>query len=156
MALNSQTILNAIESHARRLGHFDQVNTHEPKKPPGNGLTCAIWVQHIGRALSSGASSTSAYVIFTIRIYSNMLQEPQGQIDPNMMIATDALINAFQSDFELKDENGNPLVRAVDLLGSEGQPLEAIAGYVTINNVMFRTVDIMLPLIVNDIWEQVA
>lgn len=151
MALNSQTILNAIESHALRLGHFEQVNTHEPKKPPGNGLTCAIWVQHIGRALSSGANSTSAYVIFTMRIYSNMLQEPQGQIDPNMMKATDDLINAFQSDFTL-----DGLVRSVDLLGSEGQPLEAIAGYVTINNVMFRTIDIMLPLIINDVWSQVA
>lgn len=151
MSLNSKPILDAIVSHAARSGYFEKINTVEPKAPPGNGLTCAIWTQHIGRAVSSGASSTSGYLIFTVRLFSNMLQEPQGQIDPNMMVAVDALVNAYQADFTL-----DGLVRAVDLLGMEGQALEANAGYVTINNVMFRTFDITLPLIINDVWDQVA
>lgn len=151
MPLDSQALLDKLETQALQIGYFDKVNMHEPKKPPGHELTAAIWVQHIGRATSSGASSTSAYVIFNIRIYANMLQEPQQGIDPQVMIATDVLMNKFQGNFTL-----DGLVRAVDLLGIEGEKLEANAGYVTINSVMFRTMDITVPLIINDVWDQVA
>ena len=39
MAVDIDSVLNAIVSHALTTGYFDQVNQHEPKNRPGAGLT---------------------------------------------------------------------------------------------------------------------
>lgn len=150
MSLNTTAILSAIESHALALGLFESVNTHEPKNAPGNGLRVAIWCDRIEPALSSGLQQTSARVVFNVRIYSNMLQEPQDAIDPNIATAVDGLMAAYSGDFDL---GGN--VRNVDLLGMAGPPLQAQAGYLEQDGKMFRVMTITLPLIVNDVWSQV-
>jgi hypothetical protein len=56
---------------------------------------------------------------------------------------------AYSGDFTLGD-----VVQEVDLLGEVGVPLRAQAGYITINQTMYRCMDITLPLIVNDLWSQ--
>lgn len=150
MSLNTLAILDKVQSHAMALGLFERVNTHEPKNAPGNGLTVAIWVQSIAPARGSGLASTSAHVVYSVRIFSNMLQEPQDAIDPNIIEAVDKLMDAYSGDFEL---GGN--VRQVDLLGASGAPMSAQAGYVNQDNKLFRTMTVSLPLIVNDVWEQV-
>jgi hypothetical protein len=90
-------------------------------------------------------------VEFTLRMFSNMLQEPQDAIDPEMLRSVDVLMGAYSSDFDL-----GGTVRNVDLLGAHGVGLSAVAGYLSVDNKMFRVVDVTLPLIVNDVWEQVA
>jgi hypothetical protein len=152
--VNSRALMDAVASHAAASGYFDHVPKHEPKNPPGNGLHAAVWVNHIGPVRSSGLKSTSAIVVLHVRIGANMLQEPQDEIDPNIMDATDALMTAYSADFTL-----GGLVRSVDLLGANGRELRADAGYLTIggaNGGMFRVMVIQVPLIINDAWEQVA
>lgn len=149
MSLDTLSILNAVQSHAMASGHFERVNRHEPKNAPGNGLSAAIWVDRIEPVQSSGLSSSSAIVTLNIRVYTNMLAEPQDAIDPNIATAVDALIGAYSSDFEL---GGN--VRCVDLLGQSGQGLTAQAGYLEQDHKMYRVMTISLPLIVNDVWSQ--
>lgn len=145
-------MLDSIVSHAMGLGVFERVNTSEPKNAPGNGPTAAIWLQHVGPLpAASGAARTSGRVEFTLRIYSNMLQEPQDAIDPGMLFALDVLFAAYSGDFDL-----GGTVRNVDLLGAHGHGLSAQAGYLSVDNKMFRVVDVTLPLIVNDMWDQVA
>jgi hypothetical protein len=135
-----------------RLGLFERVNTSEPKNAPGNGLTAAVWLQMVSPvAAASGLAATSARVEFMLRIYSNMLQEPQDAIDPEILSAVDVLMGAYSGDFDL-----GGTVRNVDLLGAHGVGLSAVAGYLSVDNKMFRVVDVTLPLIVNDVWEQVA
>lgn len=151
MALDISTILNNVISHAMASGMFERVNQHEPKNAPGNGLTCAVWVDRIAPTQSSGLSSTSAVVTFRIRLYSNMLQEPQDSIDPNIVLAVDSLMTAYSGDFDLGGS-----VRNVDLLGLAGLPLQAQAGYLNQDSKLFRVMDITLPVIVNDVWDQVA
>ena len=151
MALDISSILDGVVSHAMASGQFERVNQHEPKNAPGNGLTCAIWVDRIAPTTASGLASTSAVVTFRVRLYSGMLQEPQDAIDPNIVLAVDALMTAYSGDFDL---GGN--VRNVDLLGLAGIPLSAQAGYLNQDNKMFRVMDITLPVIVNDVWGQVA
>lgn len=152
MSLDSGILLEAIVSHAAASGHFERVNKHEPKNAPGNGLTAAAWVQRIDPVRTSGLKSTSARVVFTVRIFSNMLQEPQDEIDPNITAAVDALMNAYSGDFSL-----DGLARNVDLLGQHGVALSAQAGYVPIGNPpkLYRIMDISVPVIVNDVWTQV-
>jgi hypothetical protein len=150
--INSTGILNAIVSHAMGLGIFERVNTSEPKNNPGNGLTAAIWVQHIGPvAAISGLASTTARIEFTIRLYTNMLAEPQDDIDPVMLEAVDELLNVYSSDFDL-----GGMVRNVDLLGAHGNGLSAQAGYINQGGTLYRVMDVVLPVIINDVWEQVV
>lgn len=152
MTLNTTAILDAVVSHALSTGLFERVNTHEPKQDPGNGLSVAIWADRINPVpTTSGLSRTSARLVLFVRIIGNMMQEPQDQIDPAMVDATDTLMNAYSGDFDL---GGN--VMAVDLLGMSGEfTLSARAGYLSLNNRLFRVMTILLPLIVSDVWEQV-
>jgi hypothetical protein len=148
--MDAAGIFNAVQSHAMAAGLFERVNTAEPKGAPGNGLSCAIWVDEIGPVpRGSGLTATTARVVLQVRVFTNMLQEPPDAIDPNVVAAVDALMTAYSGDFELGGE-----ARNVDLLGQAGTPLSARAGYVTLDQTMFRVVTIQLPVIVNDAWTQ--
>lgn len=147
--INSRDLFDRISSHAMTLGLFETVNGHEPKSAPGRGLSAAVWVQSILPIKASGLDVTSGRVELSVRIYSNMLSEPQDDTDPNMIDAADALLSAYSADFDL----GNT-VRCIDLLGMYGNPLGAQAGYVSQDGKMFRVVTVTLPIIVNDIWNQ--
>lgn len=152
-ALDVVTILDAIQSHALTTGRFDSVNGAEPKSPPASpGITAAVWAQKIGPAAgASGLASTSIRLAFFVRLYTPMVQEPAAAIDPNLMAALDDLMALYSGDFTL-----DGLVRQVDLLGQFGDPLSADAGYVVESGVEFRVMTIVLPVIVNDLWEQVS
>lgn len=149
MTLAVSTILGRVESHAAASGYFERVNRHEPKNAPGNRLSCAIWVDQMGPIKASGLNSTSARMVVMVRIYSNMLQEPQDQIDPDVVAAADYLMGAYTGDFELGAN-----VKNIDLLGAHGIELAARAGYLSQDGKMFRVMDITLPIIVNDLWSQ--
>jgi hypothetical protein len=149
MSLDVVAVLDGIVSHALASGLFERVNTHEPENPPGNGLSAAVWADRIEPARSSGLAATSVRVAFLVRIYASMLQEPADAIDPDMLTATSTLLGAYSGDFELGGS-----VRQIDLLGTAGVPLSAQAGYITQDSVLYRVMTIVLPVIVNDVWEQ--
>jgi len=155
MALDIDSILDRIISHAMASGYFDLVNGHEPKNAPNaasTGLVAAVWVDTIRPALgSSGLASDSAVAVFNVRVYTSMLQEPQDAIDPAVVRAVDALFSAYAGDFQLGDN-----VRMVDLRGTEGVPLQAKAGYLNQDQKLYRVMTITLPVIVNDVWDEAA
>ncbi len=148
--MDIEGLFAAAESHILALGRFDRVGRHEPKNAPGSGLTASIIGSSIGPG-PSGLATTSARVEFTVRIYSNMTQEPQDGIDVALLSATDVLLNAYSGDFQL-----GAAVMAVDLLGAYGEPLGAQSGYVTVDQTMFRIMDITLPMVIEDAWTQAA
>lgn len=149
-AVNS--LFDQVTSHAMTLGIFDRVNRHEPKNAPGNGLSCSIWVDVI-RPLpqASGLASTSGLVSFHCRVTSNMLAEPQDDIDPAILTAVTTLIGEYSGHFTL-----GGIVRDVDLLGQFGTALAAQAGYLNQDSRLFRVMVITLPIVINDMWTQVA
>jgi len=149
MSLDATGILDAAQSHAMTLGLFERVNGHEPKKAPGNGLTAAVWVQSIAPIQSSGLAATSGRLELRVRIYTPMLSEPQDAIDPNVLAAVDALMAAYSGDFTLGGE-----ARNVDLLGQHGTPLSATAGYLNQDSRLLRVMDVVLPILINDLWSQ--
>ncbi|MFE2346485.1 hypothetical protein [Kitasatospora cineracea] len=152
MALDIDSILDRIVSHALASGFFEQVNGHEPENAPGAGLTAAVWVDHVQPALSSsGLNSSSALLVFNVRLFTRMRQEPQDGIDPALMKALDVLFTAYAGDFELGGD-----ARMVDLRGAEGAPLSARAGYLNQDQQLFRVFTITLPVIINDAWDEVA
>lgn len=155
MAFNQEAVNNLIDgvaSIAMRTKLFRSVNTHEPKASPGSGLRLAIWAQTIEPiAAASGLASTSGYVVLNARVYGNMLAKPEDEIDPRLMTAAVTLIGAFSADFTL-----GGLVRNIDLLGAYGQTLSGQAGYITIAGAMYRIFTIVVPCVINDMWDQEA
>lgn len=149
-AADVQAIFDAVQSHALASGYFERVNTHEPKNAPGRGLSCAIWVDHIGPA-RSGLASTSVRLVFNVRLYTDMLQEPQDAIDPAVLTACAGLLEDYSGDFTLGGK-----VESVDLLGKGGVPLQAQAGYISQDGKLMRVMTITLPVISNDAWTQTA
>lgn len=150
--LNTRAMIDGLASHALSLGVFDKVNTHEPKAYPGHGLRAAIWSDRIEPYREgSGLASTSVVVTFYFRMYQNMMQEPQDEIDTHIIEAVDALMAKYSGDFDLAGA-----VRNVDLLGEAGTPLSSNAGYLNIDGKMCRTVDVIVPVIVNDAWVQAS
>lgn len=149
MSLPIGNILDTVVSHAMACGHFEYVNGHEPKNAPGNGLTCAVWVDGIQPVRSSGLSSTTGRLTLNVRLYSPMQAEPQDAIDPALVTALDVLLTAYSGDFQLGGD-----ARHIDLLGAHGTALTALAGYLTQDGSVYRVYTVTLPVIVNDLWEQ--
>jgi hypothetical protein len=150
MALDIVTILDAVESHALASGYFTAVNGHEPQSPPTSGITCAVWVEQIGPARGgSGLASTSSRLALYVRLYTSLDQQEPDAIDRDLMLALDWLMAAYSGDFTL-----GGIVRQVDLLGAYGDPLSARAGYLAESGAEYRVMTIVLPLVVNDLWDE--
>lgn len=145
-------VLDGIVSPMLASGLFARVNKAEPKSAPGSGLTAAVWLDSVGPAVSaSGLSTTSARLVFKIRLYTSMMAEPQDAIDPAMLAANIKLTALFSADFDL-----GASVRNVDLLGAFGIPMSSQAGYLNQDGKLMRITDLTLPLIMNDLWLQSA
>jgi hypothetical protein len=150
--IGATALINAVASEVLAAGFFDRVNGMEPKgAPPDTGLTAAIWVQTLAPVPSSGLTSTSMLFTLSVRLYTSMLAEPQDMIDPQLMAAVDVLMAAYTGKFTL-----GGLVRKIDLLGEHSEGLRGEAGYVQIDTKMFRVFTITVPMIVNDVYTQVA
>lgn len=143
-------VLNRLVTHAASSGLFDLVNQHQPRSAPGHGLSVAIWPDDITPA-RSGLASTSVRLPFFVRIYSPIVQDPPDMIDPNLLAATVKLMTAYAGDFTL-----DGLARAIDLHGSDGPPFAARAGHARFTDgTVFRIMTITVPILFNDVWEQV-
>lgn len=110
----------------------------------------AVWTAPISPA-SSGLASTSLVMRFTVRVYVPMLNQPQDEIELDAVGATDVLMTAYNGDFTL-----GGAVRNVDIFGEYGTALTVDPGYVTVDSTTFRVMDINLPLVVNDVYDQTA
>lgn len=152
MNLDPTAILNAVQTHALASGYFDRVNGHEPKAAPGNGLSAAVWVDDlVPVAARSGLATVSALLVVNVRLYSNMTQEPQDAIDPNLLLAATALYSAYSGHFTL-----GGIATNVDLLGAHGRPMRCQAGYLEQDRRLYRVYTITLPIVVDDVWAEAA
>jgi hypothetical protein len=150
VSVGIRDLLDAVVSEAQRLGVFDRFAQHEPKSAPGQGLTWACWVQRVDPIRGSGLDSTSARIVFTIRLYSSWSEEPVDEIDPTMIEAADLLTAAYCGNFTLDIAE----VRMVDIKGAYDIPLAWEAGYLNVGGGMYRILDITLPLVINDVWTE--
>lgn len=152
MALTTKLYMDALISHALSLGYFTSVNSVDTGSTPSNdGLSGVLWSRRT-RALParSGLNSTSALVTFMMRLFHSANSDPLGEIDPRMIDATDALLNAYSGDFTL-----GGLVAYIDLLGEHGEGLGSDSGWLDMGeDRKFRIVDITIPLVINDVWNQ--
>lgn len=136
--------------HAKRLGLFDKVAGHEMKNGPGLGVHCEIFTDTIDPA-RSGLASTSIRLGIKVRVRTDMLGDPQDGIDPRIVRAAGQFMESVTNDFEVEGA-----ARFVDLLGAHGVPLSARSGYVPQDGKQYRAMDVIVPIIINDVWDQEA
>jgi hypothetical protein len=150
MALDTAALLSAVQSHASSLGEFDRVSGHEPKNPPGHGVTCAVMLRRIRPfPQGSGLAATSALVTLVVRLYKPVAGAPADEVETTLARAVDALVAAYSGDFTL-----GGIACQVDLLGRGGTALAADLGWIQQDGSALRTADITLPIILNDVWVQ--
>lgn len=149
MPLDMAGILSKLQSHATDKGQFEQVLLHEPKSAPSNGLTLAFWVDRARPVLSSGLNSVSMLLVVNMRAYAKFLSSPEDAIDSGLWAAVDPIIESYCMDFTL-----NGTARAVDIFGENGQDFEPIFGYLTQDGTVFRVLEMAIPVIVNDCYQE--
>lgn len=150
--MDIKAIQAALTSFAAASGLFEQIRGAEPKGKPGQGLTAAFWIGPIDPIPeASGLAATTVRLIYTLRVYLPMLVEPVDEIDPTVGAAAGAMFTAISGDFDL-----GGLIRNVDLLGAFGIPLAAKPGYIMQDSTVFRSMDVIIPMIINDEYPQAA
>jgi hypothetical protein len=150
--LSTQAIIDAVASKAMTTGRFDQVNTHEAKNGPGNQMVCDITIM-TGRVVgsASGLNVASALLTLSVEVYCSMLQDPQDTIDTQINDSVDDLLALFVGGFTL-----GGLVRNVDVPGQFDSPLSWAFGHKDLSKQAVRAAQIILPLVINDAWPEVA
>lgn len=151
MTIDTRQAFATLTGYAASSGFFDSVNGHEPKSAPNTGVSASFWVTDLRAIQSSGLTSVSVRLEFACRIALNMLTEPQDDIDPRIMDATDSMLSALCGDFDFGSQ-----ARYIDILGSDGEPLRAQPGYVEQDTKMFRVMVIFIPILINDAYAEVA
>lgn len=151
MAFNADsvtTLYDQLVSHAGSLGVFDAgVNPAEPWSTPGSG----VWAAFAAPAITplpaaSGLAAVSGRLDFKVVIGASALMKPLGRVDKLVLSAACALLAAYSGAFTL---GGN--VRDLDPLAVTGTPR-----YLTMEGHTFRVYELTLPVIVNDLWNEVA
>lgn len=149
--LDCGALMDDIVSFALQLGVFESVNKFEPTGNIGT-YEAVVLFQGMGPARgASGLNATSVRVEFVLQIYSNMIAAPPDQIDPNIASATALVMEALTNNFSLGDT-----VREVDVLGEFGVPLSSKARYIQVSSALYRYMEITIPIIVDDVFGQVA
>jgi hypothetical protein len=151
MSLGIQNIIDNVASHAMSTGYIDTLVGYLSKQSPTNGITAAIYVESITPIKSSGLSNTSIRLELEMQIYSSTYQEPYDTIDSGLVLATDAVFTNFIGDFDLGGES-----RHIDIFGAHGRGLYVRSGYFNLDGKEFRVFQIMIPIIVDDVWAQAA
>lgn len=151
-ALDLPAVWAALTSHAKELGVFERVNGHEARALPGNGLSCDIMLGPLRPApAQSGLAAVSAQLTFQARIYNQALKGPLDGLDQTVLRATGLLMGEYCGAFTL-----GGVVESVDLLGRHGTPISAVPGWLDLAGVKYRVMTITVPLIINDVWQEVA
>ena len=149
--LDFPAIRDALISHAQKTGRFDTVAKHEPFSKPG-GVHAALWVDKLTAVPpASGLNTVTVRLVCLCRIYLGAETQPYDEVDAKGLAAADRLLAAWAGDFTLGGR-----IRNVDLKGAYGIPLDSQAGYQRIGDTQFRVFTITVPLIINDVWEEVA
>ena len=148
MMINPRSILDRLQTLASNTGHFSNINGHEPKSAPvhQDQVNLAFWGGPITPVASSGLDSVSWRWQIEARIFMSAESDPADDIEPAVVAATFAFLEKLTLDWGLGDR-----VRQVDIYGSEGEGVSATPGYYEYDGSTIRSMDIVIPVILNDV-----
>ena len=155
MAFNIKATLDAISSHIARTGYVNDVRIGEPVAPPDavDKMHAAIYMASAG-VVSLTLSTTIEVHSVVVRLYRRAAfgqGDDAGQVETEMALAVSQVTSNLVGEFDL-----GATMRNIDIAGQYGQSLSATWGYITIGNTVFRTVDLTVPLVVDESATQAA
>lgn len=143
-------IIEAVQSRALSTGHHSSVLGAEPLAAAKiEGLALAVWVDGMAILPGRGLASASVLLSLYLRTYDAALTEYRDDIDPRMMSAVADLFELFVGGFTL-----DGFVCKIDIKGEYGNPLSTSAGHLTLDRKIFRIYDVIVPLVVDDLWTE--
>lgn len=144
---------DALKTHAAASGIYEAVSGHAVLAAHGPGLAWWCYVDKITPyAAGSGLDTVSVCVVYKVMTTLNdSTIEPQDAVDPLVANGSARLFGRYLSNFTL-----GGLVRNVDVFGAAGTRADNVAGWMMLDGARYRTMIITLPLIVNNLWDEVA
>ena len=148
--MDEVAIMSKLTSLGQATGVFAAVEGHEPNSAPAlqGALTLGLWAGPLTTIREGGLNSSSMRWEIQGRIYISAWGEPQDDIDPAIVSAAASFLAALAGAFTL-----GGLVRCIDMYGMSGDRLVAIPGYVEQDKKVYRAMDLMIPLLINDVLE---
>lgn len=155
MAFNIKATLDAIASHIARSGYAAEVLIGEPVSPPDavDKLHAAIYMASANVVDLTLTTTTELHTV-TVRLYKRAAfaqGDDAGAVEADMASSVAQITSNLIGEFDL-----GGTMRGIDVGGQYGTPITATWGYVSLGNVMFRTVDVVVPLIVDGSATQAA
>lgn len=141
MAFDVKASIEAIHGYLTASGYPGRVQVGEPKQPPSEQIMAAVYMRSstITRVYLGG--DTGELHIVSIRLHMNMLHEPTEDIEYRLALAVSQISSDLLGDYEL-----GGTIREIDAAGMNGTPMSATWGYVSISDLMYRTVEITVPM----------
>ena len=137
--------LKIIESKIKASGQVRYSQVGEPKAPPGSLPAAAIYMDSVRIYRTTVDGGTGEVHTVNVRIYADMLLEPQEWNEYGLAEVAENLVNALLIDADLSSK-----IMQIDAAGMAGQGVAMNWGYLDVGGKMHRIVDISLPLLVND------
>ena len=153
---NAQSILSLfqnLKTQAETSGLFQRVLGHEPRSAPGGGFSYALWLGPVTPVPGlGGLTATAGRVEIQARIYVPFLEKSEDQIETDMMRHVLQMIGFYSGEF-----TAGGTVYAIDLEGMHGAPLESgTVGYIDLGGTILRVAELMIPVLIDNLWTQAA
>lgn len=142
MAVDVGEVLNQVKSFLQAQGRIRHVQLGEPKAPPQSAITAAVMMDRIRTPETVLDAATRTYEV-QVRLYRGGLADGEAT-ELELAEVVTAILTLLDDDADL---GGN--IRAVDVAGIHGAGVEIDWGFVEIDDVSYRTVEMSLPLIVD-------
>ena len=141
MAFDIRDSLVVLQGHIAESGYAHRIQIGEPDQPPSELIMAALYMRSsvVNRLMADGATEETHTCV--IRFHMDFKLEPAEEIEFRLAKAASEVSSAIIADFTL-----GGTVREVDVGGMRGQPLRVDYGHVTIQQMMFRTAEIVISM----------
>ncbi len=144
MPFNINSTIQQVVSYLQASGHYSMVMVGEPKSPPPTqGLIAAVFPD--GTEVVSLTNKTIESQVIVIRIYINEKVRPVELREDMLDRAVADLEEDMFGDYDL-----GATIRNIDIGGQYAAPPASEYGYIEVSGTQFRTVEFLLPFIVDD------
>jgi len=148
MAFNISDTLDVVLGHVASSGHVSGSSLGEPVIPPEGveRLFGSVYMRSTSVLIVYGDGATQESHVVVVRLYRPVLREPVADGERELAIAASELLEDLAEDFTL-----GATVREIDVAGGQGGvSLGSEWGHIEMGNLMYRVVDITVPVIVDD------
>ncbi len=139
MAFQIKDTLQTVQSHLSASGYFQDVVIGEPKQPTGTRLSAAVFMNEFN-VIAATLTGTVELHSVALRLYRDMLAEPQGDADTDLDNAIAHVEEDLLGDFDL-----GSTIRNINVDG-----LSTTWGYIDLGGTEYRIADMSLSMIVDD------